>query len=339
MLERFRARLQRLQSALAVSRAPEDPSPVERVSREHVRWAFRLLLDREFDDPTGLDFWVEANPSSSELRRSILLSEEFQLKNAAFAPRAPRRRIVLGEIESGLRLYVDLADTAIGLGVLDGDYEREERAWLIEQSRPGDVVLDVGANIGYFTVLLAASVGPSGRVFAYEPHPSNADLIARSVKENGQEAVVTVRRVAVGQSEGELELAFVPEERATNSGGAFLLAAGMAPPRGHRTTRVPVVALDQEELPGRVTLIKIDIEGGEPQALRGARRLLARDRPKVLAEINANALRRAGEPADDPLTFMADLGYEAFRLRGGLQPFRGSGAEERAFSIVFLPTS
>jgi FkbM family methyltransferase len=337
MLDRFLARLRRLPSVLTVARAPLNPTPVQRVSREHVRWAFRLLLDREFDDPVGLDFWVEANPTSSELRRAILLSEEFQLRNAAFAPQAPRRRIVLGEIDSGLRLYVDLADTAIGCGILEGDYEPEERAWLLEQARPGDVVLDVGANIGYFTVLLAAHVGSTGRVLAYEPYPSNADLIERSVKENGQDGIVTLRRVAVGESEGELELAFVPEERATNSGGAFLLSPGAVPPRGHRTTRVPVVALDQEEMPGRVALIKIDVEGAEPLALRGARRLLLRDRPKVLAEVNANALRRAGVAPDDPITFMAELGYCAYRLHGGLQPLSGSAAEERAFSVVFLP--
>jgi len=123
--------------------------------------------------------------------------------------------------------------------------------------------------IGYFTVLLAARLGPSGKVVAYEPSPSNADLLSRSIRENRQEGVVTLRRVAVGEHQGELDLAFVPEERTTSSGGAFLVAAGMSAPRGHRTTRVPVVALDEEVMPGRVSLIKIDVEGAEPRRCAG----------------------------------------------------------------------
>jgi FkbM family methyltransferase len=307
------------------------------MSRDHVRWAFRLLLDREFDDPNGVDFWVEANPSAAELRRSILLSEEFQQKNARFAPVTPRRLVVRGEVDGGLHLYVDLADTAIGRGILEGRYEPEERAWLVEQAKPGDVVLDLGANIGYFTVLLAARVGAEGRVVAYEPLASNADLLARSVRENGFDARVVLRRAAVGEAAGQLELAFVPEDRATNSGGAFLLAPGTSPPLGHQTSRVPVVALDAEDLPGRVALLKIDVEGAEPQALRGARRLLERDRPKVLAEINTTALRRAGGGPDDAVGFMRGIGYDAFRLQDGLHPIETVAGERRAFSVVFLP--
>jgi FkbM family methyltransferase len=308
------------------------------VSRDHVRWAFRLLLDREFDDPNGVDFWVEANPSAAELRRSILLSEEFQAKNARFAPPAPRRLVVRGEIEGGLYLYVDLADTAIGRGILEHRYEPEERSWLLEQTKPGDVVVDLGANIGFFTVLLARRVGPHGRVLAYEPLGSNADLIARSVEENHLAEVVTLRRVAVGDRACDLDLAAVPEDRASNSGGAFLLAPGAQAPPGHRTTRVPVVALDQEEMPGRVALLKIDVEGAEPQVLRGARRLLERDRPRVLAEVNPNALRRAGVGPSDAIAFMQDLGYDAHRLgKDGLGPIEDAAREERAFSVVFLP--
>jgi FkbM family methyltransferase len=314
------------------------PAPVpDPTSPDHVRWAFRLLLDREFDDPNWLDFWVEANPSAAELRRSILLSDEFRLKNADFAPAFPRRLVVLGEIESGLRIYVDLADTAIGRGVLEGRYECQERAWLVAQAQPGDVVLDIGANIGYFTLLLAARVGGRGHVLAYEPAADNADLIARSVEANGQAAIVTLRRAAVGTASGDLALAFLPEEQRTNSGGAFLLASGAKPPLGHRTARVPVVALDEEEMPGRVALVKIDVEGAEPQVVRGGRRLFARDRPKVLAELNPNALRRAGSQPADFLSLMRDLGYEAYRLHEGLHPLDPDVRDERSFSVVFLP--
>ncbi|MBM4269702.1 MAG: FkbM family methyltransferase [Deltaproteobacteria bacterium] len=199
MLRKLLWRLRILRTLLADLReGPADwASLTQRVTAQHVRWAFRLLLDREFDDPNGLDYWVEANPSCADLRRAILLSDEFQRDSAAFAPRAPARRIVLGEIDSGLRLYVDLAD-AIGRGVLDGVYEPEERAWLAEEARPGDVVLDIGANIGFFTVLLAARVGPTGKVLAYEPSPSNADLLARSIAENRQEGIATLRPYCAG---------------------------------------------------------------------------------------------------------------------------------------------
>jgi FkbM family methyltransferase len=181
--------------------------------------------------------------------------------------------------------------------------------------KAGDSAIDVGGHIGFFTMHMAAAVGPDGRVYAFEPFDANADLLERSIAENGFADRIRFQRAAVGAAPGAATLTFPAET--LNSGGAYLLRDGTAPLAGNQKQTVPVVALDALELRRPVRFIKMDVEGAEPLVIRGAERLLRADRPVILSELHPTQLDRAsGVTADAFLAQMHALGYRAHTLNG-----------------------
>jgi FkbM family methyltransferase len=236
-----------------------------------------------------------------------------------------------------VRLFIDLSDHAIGLNILRGQYEQDEIRFVRALLQPGDSAIDVGAHIGFFTMQMAAAVGPSGRVYAFEPLDRNADLLERSISENGFTDRVRFQRAAAGAAGGQATLTFPLET--LNSGGAYLLREGTAPLAGNQKKEVPVVALDWLDLRRPVRLIKMDVEGAEPQVLRGAARLLKEDRPVILSELHPAQLERASGVT--PAQFLAQIaafGYRAHHLENGVMGAAiDSAPADTLVSAVFVP--
>jgi FkbM family methyltransferase len=308
------------------------------LTRDHVVWAYRLLLDRDPENEDVIGPKLAGSRDTRELRHHLMTSAEFQDKNRDYA-HTNDRTLVIKELDGpgSTRLFVDLSDHVIGLSIVRGQYESAEAGFARRQLRPGDVAVDVGAHVGFFTVQMAAAVGPSGCVYAFEPFGPNADLLERSVEENHFTDRVSFRRAAVGDSSGEATLTFPSET--LNSGGAYLLRPGTAPLTGNLRATVPLVALDDVVRKRPVRLIKIDAEGAEPQVLRGARRLLHEDRPVILSELHPVQLDRAsGLTVEAFLRDVNEIGYRAHYFEHG----RPGAAIERApqdalISIVLLP--
>jgi FkbM family methyltransferase len=214
-----------------------------------------------------------------------------------------------------VRLFVDLSDHAIGLNIIRGTYERDEIELVRRLLKPGDITVDAGAHIGFFAIQMAAMVGPGGRVYAFEPFDANAELLDRSIVENRFEERIVFERAAVGAVSGTATLTFAAET--LNSGGAYLLRAGTAPLTGNVARKVALVALDEFRLPHPVRFIKMDVEGAEPQVLRGAERILKEDRPVILSELHPTQLQRvSGVTADEFLAEVRRFGYRAQDLSG-----------------------
>lgn len=184
---------------------------------------------------------------------------------------------------------------------------------------------------------MAAMVGAAGHVYAFEPLDTNAELLERSIAENGFHDRVTFRRAAVGAASGTATLTFPAET--LNSGGAYLLRGGTAPLTGNQTRQIPAVALDDLQIKRPVRLIKMDVEGAEPQVLRGAERLLREDRPTVLSELHPVQLDRAsGATADDFFAQADALGYRAHTIeRGAIGGPLDRAPAEALVSIVLIP--
>lgn len=304
------------------------------LTRDHVIWAYRLLLDREPESEDVIRPKLAGSRDTRDLRNHLMSSAEFREKNPDAAVTATRT-VVIKELDGpgSPRLFIDLADHVIGLSILRGEYEREEIAFVRRQLKPGDAAIDVGAHVGYFAMHLADAVGPSGRVYAFEPFDANADLLERSVAENRFDDRVVVRRAAVGALSGTASLTY-PRET-LNSGGAYVLHDRTAPLANHLLREVPLVALDDLELARPVRLIKIDVEGAEPQVIRGASRLLAADRPVILSELHPAQLQRASAiGAGEFLSQLRQLGYAAHDLDG--TPVE-SAPGDRIVSVVFAP--
>jgi FkbM family methyltransferase len=292
------------------------------LTREHVIWAYRLLLDRDPENEDVIGPKLAGSRTTAELRHHLITSAEFRDKNPDFA-HTNDPTVVIKEIAPGVRLFIDLSDHVIGLNILRGHYEQEEIRFVRRMLKSGDSAIDVGGHVGFFTMHMAAAVGPEGQVYAFEPFDANADLLERSIGENGFTNRIRFQRAAVGAASGTATLTFPVET--LNSGGAYLLREGTAPLAGNQKKTVPVVALDALELRRPVRVIKMDVEGAEPLVVKGAERLLRTDRPVILSELHPTQLDRAsGITSDAFLAQMQALGYRAHTLRGDAAP-GGSG--------------
>ena len=164
---------------------------------------------------------------------------------------------------------------------------------------PGDWVIDVGANVGHYAVRLSRLVGPSGRVMAFEPVPETFEILASLISAAGAHNV-SLFNIAAST---EIAVAGVSLPRFA-SGLTNYYMASLTPGGGE--FNVLTLPLDSLMPPKRVSLVKIDVEGHELQALKGMQALLRRDRPRLIVE---------GGSAD-VATFLTDLGYRFFELAG-----------------------
>ncbi len=217
-----------------------------------------------------------------------------------------------------------MADETVGWTCfLTRRWESHVERFLQQHLAPGDRAIDVGANLGYFTAVMAAAVGPRGHVWSFEPTPPIAGDLELSVAANGHDHV-DVLRVALAEQNGTATISFDPRV----AGSSSLVAAAT---ERSRTYEVAVRRLDdlyagsQVEAPA---LIKIDVEGGELAVLRGASGLLRHAQPHVIFEFNAQMARAAGWDLPDVVELFECCG--PYRLHK-LTP---TGMEELSSSFV-----
>ena len=326
--------LKRLTSAIKAikDRRPSSSDDTHVLTREHVIWGYRLFLDREPENQFVIDEKVALNPGTKQLRANFMLSPEFGEKNPELTL-FNDRNIVIKELDGNLRLFVDTADVVIGWGIIRGNYEKAELDFVRRTVGPGQTVLDIGANIGLFTITMASLTGPTGRVYAFEPLEEQATLLARSVAENDFADRVVLERAAVSDQPGSGHLISAP--KTTNAGGAYLKAGEV--PLGHEVNQVKLITLDTYPVRRPVHFIKIDVEGAELLAFRGAKELLKQDHPVILSELHPEQLSKvSGCTASEFVAELESYNYKCHELRGSqLVPFAPGGGEVK--SIVLLP--
>lgn len=184
------------------------------------------------------------------------------------------------------KFFVHPGDLGFGAHVLgDGYWEIWLTLFMARLIQPGWTVLDVGANFGYYTVLMADRVGPGGRVHAYEPNPVAARFLDDTVEINGFSGRTTIRRAAASDATRGSSTFFVPDREPKN---ARVVPSDFRPVTPGLLLEVPERRID-DDFHGRepVHFIKIDAEGLEGQILAGAAGLIARDRPHMVVEFNA----------------------------------------------------
>ncbi|MEA3066194.1 MAG: hypothetical protein QOJ27_2655 [Sphingomonadales bacterium] len=188
------------------------------------------------------------------------------------------------------KFHVATDDVGFGANVLlDGYWESWLTRFIAATVRRGGTVVDVGANCGYYSVLLADLVGPEGRVYAVEPNPAMARLLRRSIELNGFSARTTVCEAALGAKDGGTVSLFVPDGEPKN---AALGADGGRPGSRHEVAARTLDALLAAE--GPIDFVKIDAEGGEEEIIAGMKRVCGLCPPPMVLEFNA---ARYGDPA------------------------------------------
>jgi len=181
-----------------------------------------------------------------------------------------------------------------------GEFSDLEWQLLAQIAKPNAVVIEVGANMGCFTVPLAKAVGRSGLVYAFEPQPIVFQQLCANLALND---LVNVQAFNAGCSDaaGWMPIKRVDPAREVNFGGLSLAALEGASP-----IRVRIETLDEVLDPPRLTLIKADVEGMEVQVLRGAAGLISRFRPVLYLEAHT------AEETPPLLRHLAELDYDAF---------------------------
>ena len=203
------------------------------------------------------------------------------------------------------KVRLDLRE-AIQRTMVMSAYEPDQTAWFKQCLVPGDTVIDIGASFGYYTTLGSMLVGETGKVFAFEPSPLANKVIEDAITESAISNIV-LTKAAVGSREGTVSL-FLPSTPELHSPSILESDSTFT------SVSVPVVALDHfEPLQGipRVKLVKMDVEGYEPNVLEGMERLIRERRiENIICEFNSGWLRRNNATTPKQLfERFADLGY------------------------------
>jgi FkbM family methyltransferase len=252
-------------------------------------------------------FWALAWPLRMYGRYTwIERGRRFLIWRVLWALLPPQDRTFLAHGPGGGRVRLRYREVIGFLRLVQGSFERAEVETLMDAARPGTVAVDVGANVGIFTIPLGRAVGTDGAVWAFEPLPDNLDRLRANIAEN-RLANVSLFEAAASDTEGTLSF-HVAGDSAYGSTREVFQGWGTG-----RTLEVPGVRLDTEwrarGMP-RVSVIKIDVEGDERAVLRGAREVIRRCRPVLLLEA-AN-----GDELAKIEGYLLPLGYERCERAG-----------------------
>ncbi len=240
-------------------------------------------------------------PGSSFTDRNSLEAISRQAARSAYFGENTTIARVLGKYT----LWLDTRDTELSPHLcLDGFWEAWITLAMMRSLRPGWRCLDIGAHLGYYTMIMADAVGPSGRVIAVEPNPQLNRLLQHSIRTNGFPGWTTLCDRAVTNTDGEEIELVVPGGSLIN--GSVAIVAGEA----DQTMNVETITLNNlaREL-GRVDLIKIDAEGSEQDIWTGGLEAI-RANPEVLIIMEINCARYG-----DPEGFLRAIEAEGFPLR------------------------
>ena len=274
---------------------------LERATELDVFNAYRLFFNR-LPDQEGAQHYLDLvrhhHISIDYLSDSFLYSPELQ------KIQDKRNQPELVQLPT-FQLYVRLNDSFIGGAIArEKRYEAHVTQVLQELVKPGMVFLDIGANIGYFSMLAATLVGEKGQVISFEPVPANCELFRQSVAINQFKQVMLYPH-AVADREQQLSL----DIGGKNSNSRVV---DVKEGEGNRPI-IRAVQLDQflTELT-QLDVIKIDIEGAEPLALTGMRQILTRFRPIIALEYSPDLIKVTSQ--SDPLQFLRDLAQMGYTL-------------------------
>jgi len=227
-------------------------------------------------------------------------------------------RVVSNFLKSQLKTnFVEIDGNKMFLDPLDslrlshfGIYEEYETSIVKKIIKKGDVVVDIGANIGYYTLLFAKLVGEQGKVFAFEPESNNFALLQKNLKINGYENVIIIKK-AVSDISGKRKL-YLNEK---NLGQHTTIA----PTNNGHAVEVDSIRLDDffEKSQQKIDFIKIDIEGGEINALKGMSKILKSFRDiTLMSEFNPFLLRKFGIDPQEYENLLKDFNFKIYELDG-----------------------
>lgn len=251
---------------------------------------------------------------------------------------------VLTRMYSNHLVYVSTNDLIVGPHLINlGFNEPHNTKILTSVIQPGDVVVDIGANVGYFSVLAGWRSYPGGSIWAFEPQPSIYRLLADNLALNGFGAMSHAYCLALSDTTATVPMRTFPGYLATSSmrpmSDAFVSFTETTTGRKSETIDVSTARLDDlmKDVP-EIHVLKIDVEGHEPEVMRGAREIIARS-PHIKIVMEFLPALMSAEVALNHLKFFRDLGFSIFRIEtDGMLSEQASdqGLLDGGFSDLFL---
>lgn len=263
-------------------------------TKEDILSCFRLLLGRDPNPEERAGHFARVGEPLHSVVASYLSSAEFDRQ--ALITVKDDERPTFGEF-NGLQIAAYEDDLLIGKHVLAGVYEPEVQGIVKAHLKPGMTFLDVGANIGTFSLVASKIVGPTGTVVAIEPNVNNVKLLEISRLLNGFN---NMEIHAVAADEKARLLTYNNSYSNGNTSEPDIDIGILL-----RSTMVPAFSIDSILNGRKVDFIKIDIEGFEYNALRGAS-IALKDRPMIVSEFSATAVQGG---AEEYLSYLFGFGY------------------------------
>lgn len=260
-----------------------------------IRSCFRLILGRDPNPEELPGHLARAGEPLDVIVASYLNSAEFAARGL-MSVKQPTD-VVLVDFPA-FKIFADINDAAVGRHVAGKAYEPEVESIFRDRLKDGMSVIDIGANIGYFTMLSRSLVGPKGRVFAIEPNVNNLRMIEASRRING---FVNLDVLGCAASD-KTELMTLHSEFSNGSVASAREVSDL-----WTTTIVPAVVLDDFVGNRQIDFIKVDVEGNELRALLGLEKTIERCRPFIVSEFSAAGIVGGAETY---LDFFLDRRYE-----------------------------
>lgn len=287
----------------------------EKLSAEDIVAGYKFILGRNPENTLNPEIASKQFSNFSEFRDSLLFSKE--ASNSLYNAVVSNRTIwVKTPTYFGRQMYVCLSDIAVSKEILlTGNWEPEVGRSILSLVNPDSYFLDIGANIGWFSLLVADLIqkgNGSGKVVSVEANPSIVPYFMASVTDSGLNNLISIKPYAVSNAYGLIQM----ETSETGNVGGLNISPLSTSGNKNRNI-IPTVVLDDilEDIP-KLDVIKMDIEGAEPLALEGMKKLLDKFSPKIIMEINGAGLLNVSEvTVIDLVNQMESYGYKAHDIR------------------------
>ena len=205
----------------------------------------------------------------------------------------------------GHKMFLGTKDS-LGLSI-KGSYEELESKLVKKEIQKGNVVLDLGANIGYFTLLFAKLVGNEGKVFAFEPEPNNFALLKKNIEINGYKNI-TLENMAISNNVGKIKL-YISNIR---TGMHRIYPSHFCT---KKFVEVKTTTLDEyfknQDFIEKISFIKMDVEGSELGILKGMKKIFEKNmKLKLLLEFVPSCIKEYGADPSELLKLLTDEGFQ-----------------------------
>ncbi len=208
-----------------------------------------------------------------------------------------------------IKMFLDPDDPMVTRRLVhEKAWEPNETSWFLKRVRQGAVVVDVGANVGYYTLIAGKIVGAEGRVYAFEPDPVAFSILERNVRLNGLTNVVLEQKAASNEA-GSIRLYLSKENRGDHR--------IFDPGESRQSIEIEAVALDDyfDGRESRVDFVKVDTQGAEAVIVDGLDRLIREnDRIELVVEFWPKALDQFGRDSDAFLAKLEGYGFRFYSL-------------------------